>query len=305
MTDSRNSFDDKGLLKKDLLKMLEQGSLNDVRIKLSDGELVANKDILMARSDYFATMFGNTKFIEGETSSVYIGHCSKAVMERIIKYFFSGSVTFDGLSLAQLLELSHTSEMMLLSKFKDKVDSYLRLDIIRGGGKDGKFLPELILGAKDADLYNLSSIGLDIMFEVFLNLKDIPNDVSSSGAFKSLSSKVIREITMNKSTLLLWRTLTNKQRFDFMIWLSENANEVSKEDKKKIAENFNLEDFTVDELMTSVKDSGFYSGTQIDQRVLEIVKIQELKIQEQNLKIQQQRSIIDNSLPDKYKCLFK
>ena len=47
-------------------KMSERGSLNDVKITLSDGEIVANKDILMARSEYFSTMFSNDKFIEGD-----------------------------------------------------------------------------------------------------------------------------------------------------------------------------------------------------------------------------------------------
>ena len=43
-----HSFQDKDKLAEDLNKMLEHGSLNDVQIKLSDGEIVANKDILMA-----------------------------------------------------------------------------------------------------------------------------------------------------------------------------------------------------------------------------------------------------------------
>ena len=50
----------------------------------------ANRDILMARNDYFATMFSDGKFIEGQTSSVDMSHCSKAVMEKIIKFLFSG-----------------------------------------------------------------------------------------------------------------------------------------------------------------------------------------------------------------------
>ena len=82
----------------DLIRMMEQGSLNDVKIKLSDGEIAANKDILMARSDYFANMFSNNKFIEGETGSVDMSHCSKAIMEKIIKFLFSGTIIFKGLS---------------------------------------------------------------------------------------------------------------------------------------------------------------------------------------------------------------
>ena len=52
--------------------MLQRGSTNDVKIRLSDGEIVANKDILMARSEYFATMFSNNKYVEGETSLVNV-----------------------------------------------------------------------------------------------------------------------------------------------------------------------------------------------------------------------------------------
>ena len=101
-------FKDRDMLAEDLLKMLEQGSLHDVRIKLSDGEIVANKDILMARSEYFATMFSNNKFIEGETNSVDMSHCSKAVMEKIIKLLFSGEVSFDKISNKQFIVKTYT-----------------------------------------------------------------------------------------------------------------------------------------------------------------------------------------------------
>ena len=197
--DNRLSFEDKGLLGEDLLKMLEQGSLNDVKIKLRDGEIHANKDILMARSDYFATMFSNNKFIEGKNNSVDMNHCSVTVMNKIVRYLFSGAVTFDGLSLAQLLELSHISEMMLLSKFKEKVDDYLQVDLICDGGKDVKFLPELILGAKIADKYNFSSMRIGIMLEVYLNLQDIPKDVASLETFKTLPFHMMRDIILFKT----------------------------------------------------------------------------------------------------------
>ena len=126
MSDNRHRFQDRDTLVEDLLKMFEQGSLNNVTIKLRDGQIDANKDILMARSDYFATMFSNSnKFLESETSSVDMSHCSKAVMEKIIKFLFSGAVTFEDLSLAQLLELTHVSEMMLLHKLMYNVEDYI------------------------------------------------------------------------------------------------------------------------------------------------------------------------------------
>ena len=39
--------------------MLTNGTTNDVKIVLNDGEIFANKDVLSAGSDYFATMFSN------------------------------------------------------------------------------------------------------------------------------------------------------------------------------------------------------------------------------------------------------
>ena len=103
------NFDDKDQFAEDILRMLYQGSFNDVRIRLSDGEIVANNYILVVRSEYFATMFSHSKFIEGETGSVDMSHCSKAVMERIIKFFFSGEISFNDLPLGELLELSRMS----------------------------------------------------------------------------------------------------------------------------------------------------------------------------------------------------
>ena len=71
-----NNFEDRENFIRDILMILERGSTNDVNIRLSDGEMTANKVILMARSDYFATMLSNNKFVEGETTSVDMSHCS-------------------------------------------------------------------------------------------------------------------------------------------------------------------------------------------------------------------------------------
>ena len=119
-----DSFEDRDKLLDDLIRMMEQGSLNDVKIKLSDGEIAANKDILMARSDYFANMFSNNKFIEGETGSVDMSHCSKAIMEKIIKFLFSGTIIFKGLSLIQWLGEDALKDHILRAEVSERlVDS--------------------------------------------------------------------------------------------------------------------------------------------------------------------------------------
>ena len=83
---------------------------------------VANKDILMARSDYFQMMFSNNMFIEGETSSVDMSHSSKAIMEKIINYLICGQIRFTDISFTQVMELLDMSRMMLLNEFGSEVE---------------------------------------------------------------------------------------------------------------------------------------------------------------------------------------
>ena len=49
---SRQNIDDKGKLVEDLLKMLKEGSSSDVKIVLEDGEIHANKDILIYKVEF-------------------------------------------------------------------------------------------------------------------------------------------------------------------------------------------------------------------------------------------------------------
>ena len=271
-----NDYQDREEFVQDVLKMLERGSLNDVKIKLCDGEIIANKDILIARSEYFATMFRNNKFIEGETNTVDMGHCSKTVMGKIVKFLFSGDVKFSDLSLDQLVRLSYMSQMMLLNKFKDEVDEYTTTNVLPNSGDHVQFLPELCSGLELADHFNLQSIRVAIIEELHFGLKEIPNDVKGSDSFKSLPFNLIKEIFLFVVEPGLISP-TTKQRFDaFMVWLLENK--VTEEQKTEIVESLDFEDFTAEELLTSVRDSGLYSGKKIDKRLLDIFKEQESKL---------------------------
>ena len=175
-------FDDRDRCSKDILKMLEQGSLHDVKIKLSDGDIFANKDILMARSEYFATMFSNNKFIEGESSTVDLSHCSKAVMEKIVKFLFIGAVNFDNLTTIQLLELSHMTKMMLLAKFQDHVDEYLENEI--GEISDMTVLTSAL---KCANQYNLK-LEFYVIKEIIVEMKTLCDDENK--VYKGILSSI-------------------------------------------------------------------------------------------------------------------
>ena len=126
-----------------MMAMLTSGTSNDVKIVLSDGEIQANKDVLSAQSDYFATMFRDNKFIEGEKNSVDFPHCSKNIMEKIVKYLFSGEMTLHDMTLSDLVTMLNMTTMMMLVALKDDIQRHL-LDIIPKSGEDGDALPELV-----------------------------------------------------------------------------------------------------------------------------------------------------------------
>ena len=133
-------------------------------------------------------------------------------------------------------------------------------------------------------MYNLSSIRSSIILEVCQNLEDILNDVTSSNSFKLLPFDVLKEMVHSPD-------LSTKQRFDtFMVWISENK--VTKEEENEILASFDFEDFTVEELMTSVRGSGLYSCTKIDERVLELVKYKDNLLKDKDFQIQLQDSKI-------------
>ena len=271
------NYENKEQFTEDILKILEKGSLNDVKIKLSDGKILANKDILMARSDYFETMFSNNQFKEGETNTVDMTHSSQAVMEKVVKFLFTGAVIFEDLSLAQLLELTRLSGMLLLNDIQGSAEHYIQLHRIQGWGGDVENLPDIILAFKYADDYNLEDLKYCITEELYCELKGILSDVKSSDTFKTLPFNLIREIFLcpasNVKRSFLPKT---KQKLDsFMIWLSENENDVTEEQKKGIVDSFEFDDFTVEELMTTVRKSGLYPNSKIDERVLELFKKQE------------------------------
>ena len=107
--------------------MISKGSSNDVKIVLKDGEIFANKDILTARCAFFATCFSNTevKFKEGETNSVTFDHCNKNVMEKIIKYLFTGDMKLYDFSLTDLLNMMNMTKMMMIDNLFDDIRKFV------------------------------------------------------------------------------------------------------------------------------------------------------------------------------------
>ena len=76
---------------------------------------------------------------------------------------------------------------------------------------------------------------------------------------------------------LLAPVKTKDRLIAFQLWMSRNN--ISADERKEIVENFDLETFSVEELMTIVKSSGLFPLNVIDKRVLYLVKDYKLKIE--------------------------
>ena len=185
----------------DIMAMVTSGTSNDVKIVLEDGEIMANKDVLIARSDYFATMFSNykdVKFVEGETNKVDMGHCSKVVMEKIIKYLFSGDMKLHDLTLPDLLKMLNITSMMMMHDIYADVKEYV-LELIPDSGLNCAYLPVLVNSLMFAENFGLEEIQEALVQELYVNLKDVPHIpevVQNSEAFKRLPANTLKEILL-------------------------------------------------------------------------------------------------------------
>ena len=286
----------------DILSMLKKENLNNVKIILEDGEIRANKDVLSARSDYFATMFSNKeyKFIEGETNTVNLSFCKKVIMEKIIHYLFSGDMNFHNLSLPLLVEMMNVSSMMMLDELVVSIKE-LVLRLVPDSGVNFGFLPELVEGLILAEQFKLETIKDAISKELFLSLEDIPNIpevVQNHEVFFMLPANLVKEVFLTEEYEDFdeddSQVPTTKQRFDaFVFWYSQNKLKCSDQDRRRITDSFSFTDFTGEELLTDVRQSGLYSVKKIDMRVLDILNGQQKDITYRDLRITTLQSSIE------------
>ena len=263
----------------DIMAMVTSGTSNDVVIVLEDGEIMANKDVLSARSDYFATMFTNykdVKFVEGETNKVDMSHCTKVIMEKIIKYLFSGDMELHDLTLPELVKMLNMTSMMMLDDIHEDIKEYV-LERIPGSGESYATIPELVNAVMLAENFNLKPIKKVLAWELCGSLKDvphIPDVVQHSEVFKKLPINLLKEILEVKED-------DGKHEDD----KNEDENECSDEDKKKIKDSIQLDSgcFTAEKLLTDVRRSGLYSIEEIDNSVLEVFERVKWEVEKKKL----------------------
>ena len=131
------TINSEGDVVRDILATLQDPEFCDVKIVASDGEIPASKVILSLRSQYFRSLFSSSNnFLESQAGSVKLPH-SKAVLDKVIVYLYSGNMDCQDLALAHLLELLQLLDFINLPREFSKVEDFIVNNIL-----GGKFLPE-------------------------------------------------------------------------------------------------------------------------------------------------------------------
>ena len=147
----------------------------DGKILASDGELPVSKFLLGIRSPYFRSMFSdNNNFLESQTGTVKMPY-SKAVLDKMIIYLYSGKMACDDMSLHSLLDLMELLNYVNLSEEFSAVEGFAVDNI-----KAGKFsLSDCLKGLADCSLAGLQAVleallaHLGENFENFSQMEDV------------------------------------------------------------------------------------------------------------------------------------
>ena len=266
----------------DMLAMLSQGSSNDVRIILSDGEITANRDVLAARSEYFAAQFRWKEETKDDSDSTEITDCCKEVMERIIKYLFTGSIKFKDLGLMQLLELvNQVRKLLLKGDLQGLIEKVIREEVIsfvkHKHSKSETLLnlncTDIIRGFQYADKFAIDGVR-PLIFRSFVALLPwiISRDDGAIAAFSSLPSQIVMELFSHAQHMTIpkrnQRGLYSALVRCFLAWYQQNE-DMCPNEKKKIFGMIDLDLVNASDLFQVVKPSGLFPDVEVDKRIIE------------------------------------
>ena len=276
---------------KDMLAMLSQGSSNDVRIILSDGEITANKDVLAARCEYFAANLRWKEETKDDSGYIEITDCSKEVMQRIIQYLFTGSIKFKDLNLLQQLELVNQVRKLLLGDdVQSMIDTHLKENVLSYRAL-GKFLSvskhtlciNTIKALEYVNNYCIEDLKENIIKNIIVLFTSISQDEEASFTFSTLSVQTLKDLffyirpIQEKHPIKRKTRKLNSSRFRCLLaWYKRNKN-WSQEDKEDILGTFDLDLFSGTDLFQLVKPSGLFPDDEVDKRILKVLEESEKK----------------------------
>ena len=255
-----------------LLRMND--SFNDVKIILSDGCVFANSFVLSSASDYFSDTF-----VEGQTHEVTMEeYIKKESMERVVHYIYSGDMDMEKIGFERLLEIMNISKMLLMRT--DSLFNSLEAHIISIISQQWTTILDVLRGFILVERYCLDSLRKHIVNDIYTSIPKFAWNIihmqhaSISATLQQFKFEMIKEILLYEydpadTTVRKGRAPSSKNRLQFFqVWYSGNK-DCKAEEKKMILDSINLDEFTGEELLTKVKESGLFSDKEIDKKCIE------------------------------------
>ena len=139
------------------LDSLHNPEFCDIKIVGSDGGVIAaSKLLLRLRSSYFHCMFSQqSNFVESRDATVELPF-TKAVLEKLVRYLYSGQLACEDMSLQSLLELMGLLNMVNLATELVEVEGLVKDKI-----KKRKFsLSDCLMALDETSRHGLESVGV-------------------------------------------------------------------------------------------------------------------------------------------------
>ena len=274
MAQAKSSISSSKYVLNDLLKLPD-----NVLIVCDDGEVRANMELLSVRSDFFSRGFNNPGFMESQNKSIRMKGCSKAAMETVKTYLYTGKMNFEELCTSTLLYIMNVSREILIEEaLFNCIESYFT------GSTEEKGGIRSIRAISPRCFVLVERFRLDNLWDVFLkafNLQILDLTIKAMDRIKKIFMKDLKSSPLNimKKILLsgigadytgdMLKSLT-KGRFEcFLAWYEANEEICSEEDKKEILQSFNFDHFTGEELVNVVGRSGLLPREEVDRMVVE------------------------------------
>ena len=294
----------------ELMTFLTQGSSNDVKIVLRDGEIEANEGLLCFRSEYFFTVFGagqkkshdgkeSQGMKESQSKTVTMNYCSKDVMWQVIRSLFGGETNLTKISLMPLLEMMKVTNIMLLKSLSTEVEDYTNLALENVRNEKGEFFQEgfatfseCLQGLRfihDKPENLIVSVRASLIKRIYQLLE---NTEANREDFQMLPIMLIKEVLLFDDDKI--EKKSDKVRLDsFAIWFAKNEESCTDDDKKEIRASIDFNKFSIEDLLTYVEESKLYTTKETKQRVIQINKQKDESLKEKDETIQAKENLLE------------
>ena len=250
-----------------LLASLERPEFCDLKIEVSDGEIVANKTVLSMTCDYFHLLFNNN-LMDSPTGHARVKlPFPKAVVEKGIVYLYSGQMDCSDLNLGSLLDMLEFLSLLNLTEEFEQVESFTVKKIQKSKFSYLECLKNI--NKCSLSLIRMGSIEEKLLIYLGLHLRKLCEREEVGLLSQTNLIRLIQQKTK-------FARLTTARFKTFLTWLSVNSMEADR--KAEILEMFDFNHFSVQDLASDVRNSCLYPCDKIIKRMEKLFKEQQERL---------------------------